>query len=392
MSVQTEHYPLKTELNLTVRDTQSPLTVRAISLTLTKQDDKLIKCRFTFQVNLKVYQRIDKEALFNLTPDVRIPLSGVEFLPEPNIVIESDLKPDFLTHLAEHTTKIDETATYILSLSQEQPDSPLLSTENWLAVFVKQQQESGETGYRTLWSYVNPQSLSGEDSSSAEITEGITNFFKDVVSSSLDTVAKEFSNETLGAISHFFQDVAQNIPGLTPQDTTSKQPIFQAIVNFFTQDDWSFTRVQGELGLRLGFAGDHGTWNCYAQAKEEQEQFTFYSICPILAPESTRAAVAEFITRANYGLIVGNFEMDFADGEIRYKTSIDVTSDELTSNMIQRLVYANVTMMDEYLPGIIAVIEKDVSPGEAIALIEEQTETPTSAPPEVAQDTSASNT
>jgi hypothetical protein len=370
MSVQTEHYLLKTDLDLTVRDTQSPLTVHATSLTLTKQDDKFIECRLTFQVNLEVYQHIDKEALFNLTPDLRTPLSAVEFLPEPDIAIETSLKPDFLPHLAEHAANIDETATYLLSLSQAQPDSPLLSTKNWLALSVKQQQESGETGYRTVWSYVSSKALSGEASSGAELSEGITNFFKDIVGSSLDTVTKEFSNETLGAISHFFQEVAQNIPELIPKGTTSTQTIFQALVNFFTQDDWTFTRIQGEPGIYLGFAGDNGTWNCYAQAREEQEQFAFYSIAPILAPESKRAAVAEFMTRANYGLIVGNFEMDFADGEIRYKTSIDINSDELTSDVIQRLVYANVTTMDEYLPGIIAVIESEVEPVDAIALIE----------------------
>jgi len=34
--------------------------------------------------------------------------------------------------------------------------------------------------------------------------------------------------------------------------------------------------------------------------------------------------VNEFLTRANYGLNIGNFEMDFQDGEIRFKTAIDV--------------------------------------------------------------------
>lgn len=70
-------------------------------------------------------------------------------------------------------------------------------------------------------------------------------------------------------------------------------------------------------------------------------------------------------------MVIGNFEMDLDDGEIRYKTSIDIDGDELTPDIIKRLVYANVTMMDEYLPGIIGVIEKDVSPVDAIAKIEE---------------------
>ncbi|MEH1884071.1 YbjN domain-containing protein [Nostoc sp.] len=234
---------------------------------------------------------------------------------------------------------------------------------------VKQQQQSGSTGYRTVWSYVNPKALSEEASSGAEISEAITNFFKDVVGSSLDMLAKEFSNESQGIISNFFPEIAQNIPESTPQNT-STQPIFQALVNFFPLDDWSFTRIQGEQVLHLGFQGENGKWNSYAQAREKQEQLVFYSNCPLLAPENKRGFVANFITRANYSMIIGNFEMDFDDGEIRYKSSIDIDGDQLTSDIIKRLVYANVTIMDEYLPGIIAVIEKDVSPVDAITQIE----------------------
>ena len=74
----------------------------------------------------------------------------------------------------------------------------------------------------------------------------------------------------------------------------------------------------------------------------------------------------KFLTRANYGMMIGNFEMDFTDGEIRYKTSIDVEGDKLSSALIKRLVYANVMMMDEYLPGIVSVTEGDMEPKDAI--------------------------
>jgi hypothetical protein len=78
------------------------------------------------------------------------------------------------------------------------------------------------------------------------------------------------------------------------------------------------------------------------------------------------------LTRANSGMIIGNFELDFADGEIRYKTSIDVKGDFLSFELIKQLVYANVMMMDEYLPGIMSVIDSDVEPKDAIAQIEGQ--------------------
>ena len=50
--------------------------------------------------------------------------------------------------------------------------------------------------------------------------------------------------------------------------------------------------------------------------------------------------IAQFLTPANYGTLIGNFELDFKDGEIRYKTSIDVEGDRLTPALIKRLVYS----------------------------------------------------
>lgn len=146
--------------------------------------------------------------------------------------------------------------------------------------------------------------------------------------------------------------------------------IFNILVEFFEEDEWDFHWMEGMPILSMGFTGKNGKWMCFAQAREEQEQFVFYSVCPVNAPEDRRQVVAEFITRANYGMIVGNFEMDFADGEIRYKTSIDVEGDTLTPPLIKQMVYANVIIMDRYLPGVMRVIYGNGSPTDEILLIE----------------------
>lgn len=135
-------------------------------------------------------------------------------------------------------------------------------------------------------------------------------------------------------------------------------------------DNWPLYQIEGKQILQMAFQGENGKWTCYAKARVEQEQFVFYSVFPSLASENKRLSVAEFITRANSGMIIGNFELDFANGEIRYKTSINVKGDRLDSVLIRQLVYANVIMMDEYLPGIMSVMYGDVSPESAIAQIE----------------------
>jgi hypothetical protein len=76
------------------------------------------------------------------------------------------------------------------------------------------------------------------------------------------------------------------------------------------------------------------------------------------------------VCRANYGMIVGNFEIDLDDGEVRYKTSVDVEGVTATRQLIQNLVAPNVITMDRYLPGLLSVAFGGKHPAEAIAEIE----------------------
>lgn len=155
--------------------------------------------------------------------------------------------------------------------------------------------------------------------------------------------------------------------------------IFEAMESFFIEDDWEFQRMENMPVISMGFSGKNGKWTCYAQARESQQQFVFYSVLPINVPDDKRADMAEFIIRANYGMIVGNFEMDYSDGEVRYKTSIDVEGAELLPALVRQLVYANVIITDRYLPGVMSVIYGGKTPVEAIIDIESDTGSSSSA-------------
>lgn len=115
-------------------------------------------------------------------------------------------------------------------------------------------------------------------------------------------------------------------------------PMMQAVKAFFTADNRTYEEMEGRNILRTRFSGEHANWTCYAQVKEEQERFMFYSTLESKVPEDRRIAMAEYLTRANYGLLIGNFEMDFADGEVRFKTSVDIEDSALTHKLIQNLV------------------------------------------------------
>ena len=146
--------------------------------------------------------------------------------------------------------------------------------------------------------------------------------------------------------------------------------IYDVVEDFFKKDEWPTTKVENQNALSTNFQGQNGRWACYARVEEEKEIVVFYSYCPVKAPEDKRPILGDFLTRANYGLYIGNFEMDYNDGEVRFKTSVDVEGSKLDFGLMKRLVYDNVSVMDKYLPGVMSVIYGGASPTEAIAKVE----------------------
>lgn len=148
--------------------------------------------------------------------------------------------------------------------------------------------------------------------------------------------------------------------------------VLEKLAKMLAQDGWPVEELDDPVALRTMFQGENGKWVCYAHTREDRDQLVFYSYCPVTVPSTNYLAVGEFLHRANFGLILGNFEMDFEQGEIRFRTSLDCEEVEYTDALIQPLVYANVMMMDVYLPGLMAVAFGSVSPQDALKEIESE--------------------
>lgn len=150
-------------------------------------------------------------------------------------------------------------------------------------------------------------------------------------------------------------------------DAMSDQLLFNLLIEFFEEDNWDFQWMAGMSVLTLNYSGKNGHWQCYAQAREPQQQLVFYSVFPVNAAPDQRPLMAEFITRANYGMVIGNFEMDYDDGEIRYKTSVDVEGSLVTLPLIRQLVYANISITDHYFPALMRVMYSNQTPEDILA-------------------------
>lgn len=117
------------------------------------------------------------------------------------------------------------------------------------------------------------------------------------------------------------------------------------------------TRVPNLPVINLPLESANGKMNMFIHAHEEAARvFVYTRPQDLLVPIERIPAVAEFLTRANYGLPLGNWEIDMNDGEINFKNSVDVKGGALTEEMVKTLVVFSLECVNRYLPGIRAVV------------------------------------
>ena len=93
-----------------------------------------------------------------------------------------------------------------------------------------------------------------------------------------------------------------------------------------------------------------------AQVDDDDDLFQIVGFAPVRVQEGSRSAIVETITRANFGLRVGKFEMNVDEGELRFHAAQILTHGCLDDAVIERMMGTTVAMLDMYLPAILSVI------------------------------------
>jgi hypothetical protein len=145
--------------------------------------------------------------------------------------------------------------------------------------------------------------------------------------------------------------------------------LLDVVVAYLDEEEFEYD-VESDERVELTFTTNNGVLVTWFSIDEDDDIVLYVSRCPVFVPEERRPAAMEFLTRANFGLRIGHFEFDLDDGEVRYKTSIDVEGDELSPALVKRMLRPNLMTMDRYLPGLLRVVYGATTPAQEIAAIE----------------------
>lgn len=137
----------------------------------------------------------------------------------------------------------------------------------------------------------------------------------------------------------------------------------------FKQLDWRF-RFDHEHGIfRTGVSIDGPITDIQIFIDVREDDFLVIGISPIrpdIKKPEMMARMAEFIARANYGLKNGCFELDYQDGEIRYRCYVDCDGVLPSDEVIIHCIFITQAMIKRYASGIANMIFTDQLPADAI--------------------------
>ncbi len=146
---------------------------------------------------------------------------------------------------------------------------------------------------------------------------------------------------------------------------------FQTLIDHCQANELSFAIFREEKRIRLNICRKHALYTCHLRVSNDDEIFQIHLNYPVLAKdEKMHASVMEFITRANYGLILGGFEADLRDGEVRYHISHLITDECLKDEVIHRIIGSALSTADRYFPAYMRVLFGGETPEDAVFLAE----------------------
>ena len=146
--------------------------------------------------------------------------------------------------------------------------------------------------------------------------------------------------------------------------------VFERVQNRLTEKGLKFSAKNGIINFSINIGDVVGKLDMYIEIFDRY--YITYAMLSNNASPERYTLISEYLHRANFGLLFGNFEIDYSDGEIRYKLTTDCEDVGSLSNLIvDRSVAIPCAMFERYGMGIIKLMMGIGTPEELITEAEE---------------------
>lgn len=158
------------------------------------------------------------------------------------------------------------------------------------------------------------------------------------------------------------------------------QLLFVRIKSVLEKNGWkNYKYMPSNASILFGLRKQEiGSLNCIFKVDNKRGCFVMYFIRDSKLDLDIRSRASEYFTYANYGIVIGNFEMDLTDGEVRYKVSSPIGKNRgvlftsiPTRRELKHFIDISVATVVRYLKGLESLLkDTSISPKDACEMVE----------------------
>lgn len=144
-------------------------------------------------------------------------------------------------------------------------------------------------------------------------------------------------------------------------------PTFQAVIDYLDSQDFNYTSFPEEQRVTLSLSGKNANYRFTARISHDGDYLQITGCYPFFVrDEKLRFSTAELITRANYTMPIGKFEMDLSDGEVRFHVTHVIENTVPPVGIVERLFMTSYFTLDKYFPALMQHIHAGYTPEDAV--------------------------
>ncbi len=140
------------------------------------------------------------------------------------------------------------------------------------------------------------------------------------------------------------------------------EKVIVQIKSFLDNMAWKYTYDEEERIFKFGIRMQNALGDLKIIIVLRKKNYSTYIALNNKADAESFSRVSEFINRINYGLLNGNFEMDYSDGEIRYKSFVDISGSSVSDEVVANSIIVPVFMVKRYGEELLRVILGELTP------------------------------
>lgn len=151
-------------------------------------------------------------------------------------------------------------------------------------------------------------------------------------------------------------------------DYPYSREIADFVHNFLEEDDWNFYFDEQEGVFRFDVGIESRLNGISFNIHIALGGILILASSPVASnpdDEVMMARMAEYLTRINYDIAMGNFEMDYDDGEIRYRFFVDTDGGLPSDGVIKDGIVTAISLYKKIDEGLLGIVFTDMSAKQA---------------------------